>query len=121
MPPKKSQKADFIRVRHMLDSSLEALSFIEDKTFEELGRDRMLVLSLIKEIEIIGEAASKVSVNFQKRHPDIPWLAIVATRNRLIHGYFDIDLDIVWQTVKKDLPSLIKELKQVMVHSSSKS
>lgn len=109
MPPKKMD-ADIIRVKHMRNAAKEALSFIQNKTRDDLINDRQLALSLIKEIEIIGEAANKVSQEFRKKHPDIPWDIIIATRNRLIHGYFDIDYDIVWSTVKDELPKLIKSL-----------
>ena len=114
MPPKVDQKNDFIRVRHMVDAIQEALSFVKGKTRMALERDRMLALSLIKEIEIIGEAASKISGAFQKTYPHIAWAEIVEIRNRLIHGYFDVDLNILWNTVIKDLPPLVKDLKRIL-------
>lgn len=114
MPPSESPKSDRIRVRHMLDAIEEALSFVKGKTRRDLNGNRMLVLSLIKEIEMMGEAASKVSEDFQGRHPEIPWSAIVGTRNRLIHGYFDIDLDIVWKTLTEDLPQLAQALGKIL-------
>ncbi|MDX1402522.1 MAG: HepT-like ribonuclease domain-containing protein [Kiloniellales bacterium] len=97
----------------MIDAIEEALSFIHGKKKTDLACDRMRTLSLIKEIEIIGEAATKVTEVFQKKHPQIPWQVIISTRNRLIHGYFDIDLDIVWETVTEDLPILLKELRKI--------
>ncbi len=74
----------------------------------------MLALSLVKTIEIMGEAASKVSEDLRRDEPDIPWREIVAIRNRLIHGYFDINHDIVWQTVTKELPPLIAKLESIL-------
>ena len=74
----------------------------------------MLVLSLIKSIEIIGEAASKVSVEGRSECPGISWRGITAMRNRLIHVYFDVNLDIVWRTVTEELPPLIAELEKVL-------
>lgn len=74
----------------------------------------MLSLALIREIEVIGEAASRVSDEIKNSHSEIPWGAIIGTRNRLIHGYFDVDLDIVWATVKTDLPALGKQLKPLL-------
>ncbi len=64
----------------------------------------MLTLAIIKELEIIGESASKISPEFKKSQPHIPWINIVGMRNRLTHGYFDVDLDLVWTTVQDDLP-----------------
>jgi len=94
----------------MLDSALEAISFAKGKTRKSLESDRMLVLSLVKSIEIIGEAASKVTDEFRLNYEQIPWISIINMRNRLIHAYFDIDLDILWNTVIEDLPPLIDKL-----------
>jgi uncharacterized protein with HEPN domain len=112
------QREDIIRVRHMLDAAQEALSFIKGKNRGDLDKDRMLVLSLIKSVEIIGEAASSVTSALRDRHPQIPWRDIVAMRNRLIHVYFDIDLDRVWDTLTDDLPPLIRDLEQVVEQSN---
>ncbi len=70
----------------------------------------MLVLALVKEIEIIGEAASRISDESRKALPRIPWLQIIAMRNRLIHAYADVDLSIVWATLTSALPELMREL-----------
>ena len=104
------RKDDLIRVRHMLDAAHEAVSFVRDKTRTNLNKDRMLTLSIVKSVELIGEAASRVSKESQISHPEIPWADIIAMRNRLIHVYFDIDLDRVWDTVTEDLPPLITAL-----------
>jgi uncharacterized protein with HEPN domain len=105
---------DFIRVRHMLDAAKEAISFTGNKTRDDLGSDRMLALSILKSIEIVGEAASKVTKESREEHPEIPWADIVAMRNRLIHAYFDIDLDRVWDTVTDDLPLLVSLLEDIV-------
>lgn len=80
----------------------------------DLYQDRMLLLALVKCIDIIGEAASKVSSDAREEAPDIPWPNIVAMRNRLIHGYFDINPDIVWRTVDEELPRLIIPLARLL-------
>ena len=72
------------------------------------------MLAIIKSIEIIGEAASKVTEPFKTENSIIPWNDIINMRNRLIHAYFDVNLDIVWQTVKTDLPDLIKALEEII-------
>ncbi len=105
---------DLIRVHHMLDAATEALAFASDRTRAHLEDDRMLVLSLVKSIEIIGEAAARVSVTFRAAHPEIPWAVIVAMRNRLIHAYFDVDLDRVWDTIVDDLPPLVARLERLL-------
>lgn len=105
---------DSIRLRHMLDAAREAVSFAQAKSRSDLDENRILVLSLVKSIEIVGEAASRVSQEMQARHPHIPWADIVAMRNRLIHAYFDVDLDRVWDTVTDDLPPLITALESII-------
>lgn len=101
-----SVPSDEIRVRHMPQAAKEAIRFADGKQRKDLEDDRLLVLGLIKSVEIIGEAASKMSKDYQKAHPEIPWSAIIAMRNTLIHNYFNIDLDEVWSTVQSDLPPL---------------
>ncbi|MBP0012972.1 MAG: DUF86 domain-containing protein [Roseofilum sp. SBFL] len=96
----------------MLDAAKEACGFTQGKTRASLDSDRMLTLSLIKLIEIIGEAASRVSKEKQAELSELPWSQIISMRNRLIHAYFDIDLDILWQTVYEDLNPLITELEK---------
>ena len=108
------RKDDIVRLRHMLEAAKEAISFAENKTRRDLHSDRMLALSIIKSIEIIGEAASTVTKDFRDIHNEIPWANIVGMRNRLIHVYFDIDLDRVWDTITDDLPPLIAALEQAI-------
>jgi uncharacterized protein with HEPN domain len=98
----------------MLDAALEACSFIREKNRADLDRDRMLTLSLVKCIEIIGEAAAQVSEDSRRDVPGIPWSSIIGMRNRLIHAYFDVDLHRVWDTVVDDLPPLIAEIERVL-------
>ena len=103
-----------MRLQHMLEAANEALGFIQGKTRPDLDKDRMLVLSLVKELEIIGEAAGKVSPEVRSQNSAIPWQDIGGMRNRLIHAYFDINLDVVWKTVTRDLPSLKAELEKIL-------
>jgi len=74
----------------------------------------MLLLSLVKELEIIGEAAGKVFQELKLAFPQVPWATAAGMRNRLIHAYFDISADVVWSTVKEDLPALVERLDQVL-------
>jgi uncharacterized protein with HEPN domain len=106
------RQTDEIRLRHMLDAAQEALAFANGRSRTDLDSDRMLVLALVKSIEIIGEAATKVSSEARSAIASLPWPNIIGMRNRLIHAYFDIDLDRVWDTIVDDLPPLIAELKR---------
>jgi uncharacterized protein with HEPN domain len=80
----------------------------------DLDTDRQFCLSVIREIEIIGEAANAIAPATQQAYPHFPWPAIIAMRNRLIHAYFDIDLDRVWDTLTVDLPELVTRLQGIM-------
>jgi uncharacterized protein with HEPN domain len=105
---------DVIRLLHMLQAAQTALEFAEDQTRQSLDSNLMLVFALIRAVEIIGEAASKLSAELQTANPQIPWRAIVGMRNRLVHGYFDVDLDEVWSTITRDLPILIAQIEPLM-------
>ena len=101
---------DDVRMQHMLDYSHEALELVDGRNRNDLDTDRVLELALVRLIEIIGEAASRVTEKGRKSKLDIPWAQIVSLRNRLIHGYDSVDLDILWEIVKSDLPDLISKL-----------
>ena len=104
------RKDDAIRLLHMLDAAREAVAFARGRTRDDLDNDRQLVLALVKDVEIVGEAATQVTEPTRQGLPEIPWERIVGMRNRLVHAYFDINLDIVWKTVQGDLPELISLL-----------
>lgn len=108
-------RSDEVRLRHMLDAAREALGFAAGRSRADLDSDRMLVLSLVKSIEIIGEAASRVSEETRRQHAALPWIDIVGMRNRLIHAYYDVDLDRGWDTLNADLPPLVTELEKIVV------
>ncbi|HUT79419.1 MAG TPA: HepT-like ribonuclease domain-containing protein [Polyangia bacterium] len=98
----------------MLDNTREAMAIAADRRRADLDGDRLLELGLVRLIEIVGEAAAKVTDDFRSDHPQIPWPQIVAMRNRLVHGYDEIDLDVLWDTIRDDLPSLATELAKLL-------
>ena len=108
------RRDDEIRLRHMLDAAREAVSFVQGQSRSDLDIDRQLVLALIKDIEIVGEAATQITEPTRRHLSDIPWQRIIGMRNRLVHAYFDINLDTVWKTVEDDLPELIRLLESVI-------
>jgi uncharacterized protein with HEPN domain len=105
---------DKIRLQHMLDAAMEAVEFAAGKSRKDLDSDRKLTLAIIKSIEIIGEAASKVTETRRAENDNIPWKDVVSMRNRLTHGYFDVNLDVVWETIQTDIPDLIKTLDKII-------
>jgi uncharacterized protein with HEPN domain len=98
----------------MLDAARQAADFIRGRTRADLDTEPMLQHSLVRLLEIIGEAARGVSAEGRAAHPQLPWRRMVGMRDRLIHGYFDVDLDVVWQTVTEDLPPLIGQLEAAL-------
>jgi uncharacterized protein with HEPN domain len=97
-------------LRHMRDHAREACLMVAGKSREDLGTDRMMQLAVTRLVEIVGEAANRVSSAGQQQLTDIPWSQIVGLRNRLVHGYDAIDLDILWEILQQDLPTLIRAL-----------
>lgn len=106
MPPE-----DAIRLRHMADAADKAVSIANGRDRGDLDRDELLTLALTKLVEIVGEAAKHVSADTQADMPGVPWSAAARMRDRLIHHYFDINLDALWATVTEDLPSLLTSLR----------
>ena len=114
------RRDDGVRLRHVLDAAREAVSFARGRTRDDLDKDRQLVLAVVKDIEIVGEAATHVSEPTRRRLPELPWERIVGMRNRLVHAYFDINLDIVWKTIGEDLPELISLLEPAIPPESGR-
>jgi len=114
-----SQDRDVIRMRHVLDAARKAISYVAGKSRNDLDRDEVHSLVLARLVEIIGEAASKVTEEMQSRYPPIEWRDIVGTRNRLIHAYEAVSRDILWQIVSVDLAELIVKLQKAIEQESS--
>jgi uncharacterized protein with HEPN domain len=109
--------SDAIRVRHILDAAREAVAFVHGRSRQDLDTNRMLGLALVRLLEIIGEAARGISGAFREAHPQVSWARMAGMRDRLVHGYFDVNLDVVWETVTHDLPLLIDQVEQILVAS----
>ena len=104
---------DLIRLQHMLDYAREARVFATGHKQTDLHHDRALMHILIRLVEVIGEAASKVSRETRDQLPQFEWQDIIGMRNKLIHVYHNINLYVLWDTVDKDLPELIEKLEKV--------
>src|SRR4030042_1350508 len=107
-------KNDETRLRHILDAVREAVAFSEGRSRSDLDKNRMLSLSLVRLLEIIGEASRGISEEIRLAHLEIAWKKMTGMRDRLIHGYFDVNLDVVWETVTQDLPPLIAQLEKLL-------
>lgn len=107
-------KGDDLYIGHMLDTAQSAIAKLSRKTRADFDRDENLRLALAHLLQIIGEAAGRVSPAFRKVHHRLPWSAIVSMRHKVVHDYLNVDYDVVWETVIKDLPPLIDDLKRIV-------
>ena len=109
-----TQHDDQLYVWHMLESAEKARHFAYGKTRADFESDEVLRLALIHLVQIIGEAARSVSPAMMEAHPEIPWKTITGMRHRLVHGYADVDEEVVWKTLIEDLPPLIESLREAL-------
>ena len=105
---------DLVYIKHMLDAAREAVALTAGRGHTDYDKDRTLRLALTHLIQLIGEAARKVSDAFRSQYPDIPWPDIVGMRHRIVHDYIDVDENIVWDTAHESLPTLIEALEQIV-------
>jgi len=103
-----------ISLRHMRDAARRALEIAEPLRREELEENRVETLALIRLIEVVGEAARRVPDELRNSHRAIPWRQIVGTRDRLIHGYDQVDLDVLWTILREQLPGLVGHLDGIL-------
>ena len=97
----------------MIDCAEKALTYSEELDQETFVTSGINYDATLRNVELIGEAATHIPDSIQKAHPEIPWRRIIDTRNRLIHGYLGIDNDILWSILQKDIPSLLPQLKSL--------
>lgn len=115
-----SRRDPQIRLQHMLEYAREAVTLMRGKSRADLDIDRALGLATLRCLEIVGEAAYHVPEAIRQQHASIPWLAIIGTRHRLVHGYDLVDYDIIWSTITQDLPALITELEKIVSTAGGK-
>ena len=108
-----TQRDPNVTLHQMLGYAREAQTLSAGKKRADLNDDRLLDLALTRLLEVIGEAANRVPPDIQAQYPAIPWSQMVGLRNRLIHGYDAVDLDILWQIISQDLPPLIITLEEI--------
>ena len=98
----------------ILESARTAIEYMRGKDWDSFSEDILLQDAVVRRLEIIGEAAGRVSAETQEEYSHLPWLAMKGTRNKVIHEYDSIRLDIIWDIVYKDLPDLVKELEKII-------
>lgn len=105
---------DINRLRHMRDYSREALGMIRGCERADLDTQRQLNLALVRLLEVVGEAAARITEETRNTYPDLPWSQMIGLRNRLIHGYDAVDFDILWDILNMDLPPLVQRLDDIL-------
>lgn len=105
MPP-----PDEIRIRHLREAAEKAIAYAAGRSRMDLETDELLRLALTKLVEIVGEAAKQTTDAARTELPEVPWSAAARMRDRLVHHYFDINLDVLWSTITEDLPALLAGL-----------
>lgn len=109
------KRDDEVFLRHILDAANEAVRLSSGHSRNDLEANRLLSLALVRLLEIIGEASKDLSGDFRSAHPQVPWDKMAGMRDRLIHGYYDVNLDVVWKTVVEDLPSVVAKVAKIIV------
>ncbi len=105
---------DSVYLLDIVSSAQMIRSYLEGVVLDEFLRDTKLQDSVIRRLEIIGEAAGRVSAQFREKHPEIPWSEMRGMRNRMIHHYDDVDLHIVWNTAQDNIPQLLELLEPLV-------
>ena len=108
------QHDDLVYAGHMLDMTRKAIELVRNKNRQNYNSDETLRFALAHLVQVIGEAARHVSKKFCDDHPQIPWKAIVGMRHKVVHDYMNVDEDVVWDTVVKELPPLLAELQKIV-------
>lgn len=116
-----SRRDDRVSLVDMLIYAKEAVALSSGTSLDEVVKNRVMQLALQKLVEIVGEAANRVSEETQQKHTVILWPQIIGLRNRLVHGYDDVNLDILWKIIQNDLPPLIEQLEAIVDEEPSET
>lgn len=107
-------KDDNVYLKHISEALEKIDSYLKDTSYEAFSINDLINDAVIRELEIVGEAAAKISAEYRKKHPEVPWNQMAGMRNKLIHEYFGIDKKIVWETCQTDLKALSLNLKPLL-------
>ncbi len=101
----------------ILEAARKALDFVADSDEGSFAKDEKTVFAAVRALEIIGEAARRIPDPFRQEHPGIPWREMAGMRDKLIHDYFGVNLEVIWKTIHEDLPPLIKAIQALLTQS----
>lgn len=109
-----SRRDPRVYIHHMIDHASEALEMTRGRLREDLDTDRTLELSLVRLMEVVGEASRRVPQDFRDRYPNVPWRETSDLRNRLIHAYDEVDFNTLWEIIRDQVPPLIEQLEAIL-------
>ena len=115
------KKDDSVYLHHIIDAFVLIERYVDNVSHEEFLRNRLLQDGVIRQLEVMGEAARNLSEDLRSERPQIPWRQMIGLRNRMIHAYFNVDLQIIWEIVQGDIPDLKQKMKQILDAISEES
>ncbi|MBI2941318.1 MAG: DUF86 domain-containing protein [Chloroflexi bacterium] len=108
------RRDDTVYLRHILDAINQIQDYTSGISSEQFLQYRMLQDAVVRQLEIVGEAARNLSESFRQAHHELPWAEIISMRNRMIHAYFNVNLVIVWEVVQQEVPGLGRQVKRCL-------
>jgi len=115
------KKDDTVYLRHIIDAFLQIERYTNGFTYEEFLSNSLLQDAVIRQLEVMGEAARNLSADLQNEYPAIPWRQMISLRNRMIHAYFNVNLQIIWEIIQGDIPNLKQDMMRVLETLNQKS
>ncbi|MDF2957177.1 MAG: HEPN domain protein [Candidatus Alkanophagales archaeon MCA70_species_1] len=102
-------------IEDILEAMTNAMEFTKDMSYDEFVKDTKTVYAVIRAIEIIGEAVKNIPEETRKKYPDIPWRSMAGMRDKVIHAYFGVKIERVWEVVKRDIPNLKPKFERMLI------
>lgn len=111
-------RRDSVFIAQMVEAAEDALEFTNGQSAESFANNRLVGYAVVRAVQLVGQAARGVSAELQAAHSEIPWREIIGMRNVVVHDYADVDLSLVWKTVREDLPGLVVRLSAILQEGS---
>ncbi|MDQ1262885.1 MAG: hypothetical protein QG575_2066 [Euryarchaeota archaeon] len=114
------KKDDSVYLHHIIDAFLQIEGYTDGVSYEEFLSNRLLQDGVIRQLEVMGEAARNLSEGLLNEYPKIPWRQMISLRNRMIHAYFNVNLQIIWEIVQDDVPKIKENITNILDNTNQK-